>query len=130
MSDMNANLQGLVRALRSGEIKQGVGHLRDRNDCYCIWGVACEGYRQVTGQGEWVMNTDMIMENCYYFIHNGECDDVGPLDAVVDFYGFPEFHEYADDIVEFLMQANDNEKLSFDQLADKIEEICERASGS
>ena len=30
-----------VRALRSGDYKQGFGTMRDKNDCFCVLGVLC-----------------------------------------------------------------------------------------
>jgi hypothetical protein len=39
----------LVEALRSGKYKQARGALRDRQDCYCVLGVACD----LSGVGVW-----------------------------------------------------------------------------
>ena len=64
---MNDNARKWVDALRSGEYSQTTGRLR-RNVanryCYCCLGVACELYRQETGEafwdrGEYFTNTDL-----------------------------------------------------------------------
>lgn len=42
-----------IKALRSGEYKQGFTRLR-QDDRYCCLGVACDVYHQMTGEGQWI----------------------------------------------------------------------------
>lgn len=41
---MNSNAKAWVKALRSGEYKQGKGVLRNKEDEFCCLGVACDLY--------------------------------------------------------------------------------------
>jgi hypothetical protein len=50
---MNKRIKKLwVKALRSGEYRQG-RHLLRRNGTYCCLGVLCDLYHQKTGEGYW-----------------------------------------------------------------------------
>jgi hypothetical protein len=46
--------QKWVKALRSGEYKQGKGHLRNSDNTFCCLGVLCDLYIKETGNGQWV----------------------------------------------------------------------------
>lgn len=54
---MNANAKKWVKALKSGKYKRAKGWLRRTDEkgaaSYCCLGLACELYRQATGDGEW-----------------------------------------------------------------------------
>lgn len=49
---MNDNARKWVKALRSGEFKQGKRRLRD-GDAFCCLGVACDLFHRDTGLGAW-----------------------------------------------------------------------------
>jgi hypothetical protein len=49
---VNDNAKKWVDALRSGRFKQGRGSLR-YDDSYCCLGVACQVYKEETGEGKW-----------------------------------------------------------------------------
>lgn len=53
---MNENAKKWVAALRSGKYEQGTGALRV-DQSYCCLGVACELYREATGDGIWEGST-------------------------------------------------------------------------
>lgn len=53
-----------VDALRSGEYEQGTGTLHPDGQ-YCCLGVACEVYKQETGQGKW---TDLDVDGPPHFV--------------------------------------------------------------
>ena len=46
----------LVEALRSGDYKQGMRCLRDRDDKFCCLGVGCDLYLKIEGQGAWQLD--------------------------------------------------------------------------
>lgn len=50
-----------LKALRSGDYKQGTGQLRDSTDCFCCLGVLCDvqGRRwwKQKGTGEWTIGS-------------------------------------------------------------------------
>lgn len=59
---INDNIKAWVAALRSGDYLQGHGGLRDPVSVsrFCVLGVACDVYRQATGNGRWVMERTAI----------------------------------------------------------------------
>lgn len=57
MSKMNKKVKAKwVKALKSGEFKQGKNTLKN-NGKYCCLGVLCELYRKETGKGKWKRTT-------------------------------------------------------------------------
>ena len=100
-----------LEALRSGKYKQGRGKLRSVDNEFCCLGVLCD----VSGQGEW----DKKTEAHYWY---GQGNKWGT-------YGLPlfmnEFTGLTMGTEETLFALNDVEKLSFNEIADWIEENVE-----
>jgi hypothetical protein len=57
---MNKNMRKWIKALRSGEYKQGCGALRPSKDKFCCLGVLCDVYRKESKQGGWVTPGDGV----------------------------------------------------------------------
>lgn len=74
----------LVAALRSGDFKQTTGVLRN-GDSFCCLGVACEIYRQNTGQGEWGHNEIFVD-------HTGDKSFATMPAGVVEWFGAKDFN--------------------------------------
>lgn len=94
----------LTDALRSGEYKQHFGNLR-RDDRFCILGVACDIYAKKTGKAYWTKNNFQSV-NGTSFVSMPYC-----VNRWFDFKS----------VSSTLMKLNDNEKLTFEQLADFID---------
>jgi hypothetical protein len=47
-----------VKALRSGEYKQGRAQLRSKKDKFCCLGVLCDVYVKETKKGRWIVDED------------------------------------------------------------------------
>lgn len=78
-----------VAALRSGSYTQGKRVLRMGN-CYCCLGVACEVFRQDTGQGEWVeMEGVGILPPIFEFKMEGDRESAILPKAVTAYLGLP-----------------------------------------
>lgn len=97
-----------LEALRSGKYKQGRGELRSVNDEFCCLGVLCD----VSGQGEWDKRTE-----AHYSYGQG---------TKWGAYGLPLFMNEFTGLTmkpeETLFALNDDKKLSFNEIADWIEE--------
>ena len=94
-----------VKALRSGDYKQGIGHLRDTRDRYCCMGVLCEvlGFES--------RHDDLVM-TCYsidgQWWHGTLPDErVSPVPR------------------EVLIDMNDHHGNTFDEIADYIERVMD-----
>lgn len=88
-----------IQALESGEFTQVTEHLRGAEDnCFCVWGVACELYRRKTGVGKWNLEGFQI----------GETWICEPPIIVCKFFGvqFEKLVKY-DDQDEYLSGLND-----------------------
>ncbi len=131
MKPNKENLRKWVKALRSGLYKQikgvlkiskstkdvGLSRLNFSKDGYCCLGVACEIYRQETGEGFW----------------NGADEFVTPLShypeaqvltiPVMDWLGIASSNPKVSG--HYLAEWNDKENASFEQIADLIEEKYE-----
>jgi hypothetical protein len=109
-----------VDTLRSGDYKQGTGQLYD-NGYYCCLGVACE----ISGLGKWVAGLTKCddLKVSIYITDNSWAWGTLPLE-VSDYFGLP----FSDPIVTFkdnphcLSTLNDSTRLSFEEIADLIEE--------
>ena len=55
---MNDNAKKWVKALRSGDYKQGHGRLRT-DDTFCCLGVACDLYAQEHPEAKWTFNYEV-----------------------------------------------------------------------
>ena len=112
-----AKAMKLVRALRSGEYKQGTGHLVDNKDNFCCLGVACNistsplEWKRLWGDwhigGEWGFLPLSIMREYGFNTREGDRIDGAPIIIEGKVY-------------QCLTEAND-EGATFDQIADYIE---------
>lgn len=105
-----------VEALRSGEYKQTRSHLKDDKG-FCCLGVLCAVYKDETGAGDWSNHgSNHTHEN---FKTPGENSWSGLPEVVQDWAGLegsdPEINETT------LAGLNDDERLSFAEIADAIE---------
>lgn len=116
-----------AEALESGKYKQASGFLRRKNHfdgpefLYCCLGVACEVFREETGEGEWRDN--VFMGNSFVL-----------PDAVADFFGFNRgLHDGTmqlkmDDPHMACWQMNDTEGAPFPHIAQYIRELAEKTT--
>lgn len=103
------NQQKWLDALRSGKYKQGFDKwLRDNNNCYCPYGVLAD----VSGLGAW--NKQVFAYS--YFINGNELVSL-PYFELLYWASLPESGDKIG-----IMVMNDMDRLSFSQIADKIEE--------
>ena len=89
-----------VSALRSGKYKQGRGYLRNKEDLYCCLGVLCN----IINPDKW----SYIKENEVYIYYN-------------NIYDARELYQLKDDDQSMLIGLNDEDYLSFSEIADIIE---------
>ena len=126
-----------IAALRSGEYKQGYGHLRTMDNCYCALGVLCDLYskdenrqwttmRMMFDDGE---GTEPRLQQVYvmYHPHNDQYSVSVPQLHVGEWAGmqcnpfvkakspYGVMNQYR------LSEVNDVLKYTFDQIADIIE---------
>lgn len=112
-TDQGSPLGLWLAALRSGEYKQGKGHLC-RDDSYCCLGVLCEVY-QKNGPGDLVVTHDDFYQNIKRYDGNAE----GPPAKVLSWLGYNNFTKGHSN----LMYLNDDLGYSFDRIAEEIEKI-------
>lgn len=83
-------IRKLVEALRSDKYKQGRQRLR-MNDNFCCLGVACDVYKNETGDGEWE-NIGPVPElaggDGFKFRAAGDCNEKVLPQTVADWYAF------------------------------------------
>lgn len=107
----------LVDALRSGEYTQ-VRNVLKKDGSYCCLGVACE----ISGVGKWKEATEF--NSAAYTV--GESSNSATLPyAVADWFGWRldnPFVKYGTSITTTLAELNDVKGLSFEQIADVLEE--------
>ena len=112
---MNENAKEWVKALRSGDYKQGHGRLHV-DDTYCCLGVACDLFIKQGGTLE-VTGTDLFGKNATSY-NGGRF--VLPF-TVMAWLGLKEENgTYEDDGIHTLTDQNDTGD-SFEQIADTIE---------
>lgn len=110
-----------VSALRSGKFLQGSDNLRSVDNEYCCLGVLCE----IEG-----LETSANRTNFEYIFPNGEEDGYYESAEPPSFWfnEFFETYEILDDsisptkVMEYLIEMNDREYNTFDEIADWIEE--------
>ena len=106
-----------VEALRSGKYQQGRRALRTLDNKYCCLGVACEVYREQTGDGDWREADE------YVSFHPSEGNKGTALlpSAVQKWFGLRESPFVGHDPLTYL---NDREgcSVSFRDLANLIEQ--------
>lgn len=110
-------------ALRSGEYKQGIGFLRDRQDNYCCLGVLCDLTKELTGQ-EW------SKPNSTWLFGDSEDDisssvltcHVSDVTGLSDLAGkFNLFGEYGNGDFDTALTTLNDEGFTFAQIADVID---------
>lgn len=124
-------VQLLADALRSGEFPQGHNMLRTHDDKYCCLGVACEVAR-LNGIGiKWdALTGGCACEDCNESRWNfdGTAEALGR--NVADWYGFDIDKHFSADVeigtdedlgTITMINANDDLKWTFDQIADALE---------
>lgn len=126
---MNQNAKLWIETLRSGKFKQGRGHLKVRSEeagmyDHCCLGVACELYKEATGDGEWRINDS----NYPKFVTPGDPypPNTDLPDPVTEWLGLAHrngrFYENGDTSrPNFLSNVNDRPDSSFEEVADIIE---------
>lgn len=105
-------IQKWVTALRSGEYKQGRGHLRD-GDEYCCLGVLCD----ISGAGKW-------RNDATVFVHfDGEEASTMPPPSIRRLVGIGASWQVTtkEGRREPLSYLNDDTGLSFGEIADLVE---------
>lgn len=116
MDEQREHRELWVKALRSGKYEQTKGLLADQ-DGYCCLGVACEEYRQQTGEGHWEDNNTFVDEA-------GNTSNTSLPKRVMDWLGLADTagrHLNANDERETLDTLNDDRGFSFEEIADVIE---------
>ena len=126
-----------INALRSGDYEQGQGALKNTDGQYCCLGVLCDLYdkhrmEEFGAESCWAVDTVMLNE---YISVLGHPTEVGvPSNVVVDWAGLP--HNNPDSLVDLedevweekyqyelpIAELNDDHGLTFNELADLIEE--------
>lgn len=131
---MNDNARAWVAALRSGDYDQTSRYLHTDSG-YCCLGVACEVYREKTGDGAW--NSDPASQGKGRRVHTFEvggeiAESVLPM-IVIDWLGLYSsegalgnrhvFFEGTDNraVLYTLTGLNDTAEMTFEQIADAIE---------
>ena len=101
-----------IEALRSGKYKQGRDVLRSSDDRFCCLGVLCD----ISGQGQW--EGESSEAGYYYYERNGQ-------PAEFEGINLPSFVEHFANIEgedqDVLTGMNDDDRLSFNEIADWIE---------
>jgi hypothetical protein len=123
---MDKRIKGLwLKALRSGEYKQGREYLN--NNGFCCLGVLCDLYAKETDHGRWIEDPILHCGPSFKSL-NGESDEMPPLDVLVwaglvDVAGSPNLYFETIEGMRpsdmFIPALNDN-GWSFKQLADQI----------
>lgn len=106
-----------VKALRSGEYKQGKGRLVDRNDNFCCLGVLCN--IAPDSLGEWVSNNKYV--NWEFKDNEGETDLLLPPSKIIEWAGMNSFDGYVLYPTEISVAEMNDDGASFDEIADFIE---------
>ena len=125
-----------VNALRSGDYEQGQGALKNPNGQYCCLGVLCDLYdkhrmEEFGAESSWTVDTVSLNEYISVLDHS----EVGvPPNEVVDWAGLPDNNpevlvdledEVGGETYQYelpIAELNDDQGLTFNELADLIEE--------
>lgn len=106
-----------IKALRSGDYKQGRMKLRNLDDEYCCLGVLCDVYAKTKGQGNW--DKEDARETNLFIFENDGFDSIPP-DKITQAANLG----LADsDATDMLINMNDSAHLSFDQIANHLESL-------
>ncbi len=112
-----------VKRLRSGAYKQGFGYLRNTDDSYCCLGVLCE----IAVEQGIIPEPKQYPGMAWGYVDTSQGDSArfgGPPKAVYRWaVGWPEgANSWRPTWVSRLIDMNDDEKKSFNQIAEYIEE--------
>jgi hypothetical protein len=102
-----------VAALRSGDYKQDTTFLK-LGDCFCVMGVLCDVVKEDLGL-DWEFN------GSYSYIDRAESIIPKSIAEYVEFDGVVVLLQY-NDVAHDITRLNDTVKLSFDELANLIED--------
>lgn len=112
-----------LKALRSGEYKQGYGHLRQDDGCFCVMGVLCDLYTKETGcvnSNPYHADNEVYewaeIDTRYKIRDHTRNVDVRRILLIAG------ESEDGSDIVEDIESLNDEYNFSFDSIANLIEE--------
>lgn len=109
--------------LESGKYVQTAHALHKKDGGRCCLGVACDVYRELTGNGAWVAPTEYSTAghgNTLSFNVDGDIDNDGSLpDTVREFFGFDRQDPFVSGTIT-ATQANDRRGWSFDRIAHKL----------
>lgn len=114
----------LVEVLRSGKYKQAFTRMRGKGNCFCLAGLMCE----LSELGTWDGNDKSSNRN---FLLHGEKDvwRCAPPRKVINHFGFhtkdltSEYPKiFIDGNFKAVIEINDIDKLSFNAIADLIEQ--------
>jgi hypothetical protein len=108
-----------IRRLRSGEYKQGKFALRKNNDKYCCLGVACIVYSDLVEELHW--ETDHLGRYCFIDRDAKESVTGTLLSKVAKAFGMKPSGRPKNSKVAGLISLNDDEELSFLEIADRLE---------
>jgi hypothetical protein len=108
---MNENARKWIKALRSGEFKQGRYALKTQ-DTYCCLGVACEVYRRETGKGSWWPSQGDV----YTFSLGPDSSRIEMPDGVRKWVGIASASN------EFSIASWNDDGLPFEDIASELEE--------
>lgn len=110
-----------VTLLRSKVYTQGAQVMKNNSGCYCALGVLCELYRKETGHGEWKPGGD---EGEEFYISGMPVGEYVLPYAVREWAGIEEadpFITLGSGEVSRISSLNDNQELSFEEIADIVE---------
>jgi hypothetical protein len=109
-----------LKALRSGEYKQGHATLRHIDDTYCCLGVLCDVSIKLAGLGEW-KKVHTAYETVWQFVSQVDTSDCDGSETMPNHSLAMVFELDEEDWAEKLASMNDEGK-SFDEIAQVIEE--------
>jgi hypothetical protein len=120
-----------AEALRSSEYKQGTSALLMDNK-HCCLGVLCEVYKKETGDGQWkeadgneMCGFHITAALMFTTINGG--DTQLPPNAVYNWAGMNDSNPVVryEGLLTHFSELNDKNRLSFDEIAEIIEDQCE-----
>ena len=110
------NRMKLSEALKSGQYSKGIEQLRDREDNYCVLGVACDVMRTSYPNFNWALNTKD--KNAFYCFIDTEDPNTRSCLPEVLHYIYP-YYGFSYEQVSHMIDLNDNTDISFPLLAEK-----------
>ena len=123
---LNEHAKKWIEALRSGKYKQGLSRLHtviDGESKFCCLGVACDLYREEVGGGWAVLPYFGRPSTSRVFFVNAETESFGGYlpPSVTKWLGLRYNDGTTYENVTALPRLNDDDKLTFEEIADFIE---------